>query len=374
MAGLAHLPATVASGGSSLLVYSSPSAPTARARLRFDLSTDGGTSWRSGPVLWPQLAGYSDLVQGQGGTAVGVLFENGEQTFSDRISFASVSKAWLLQNGGLSTTLKTEDDQGIHVAEQQLASSSPSSLINLPPPSTGGTGAEEAPARPSPPPPALPARCTTDFSCSFNGVCDTGSCSCSAAWRGRFCETLAVEAGPRKLGYQPHEGGSRLAAWGGAALRDDAGLYHLIASEMVGHAGLVAWGCNSRVIHATSTDPLTQPFVKRRVLWDVFSHEPRCTRAPATKEFVCFFSHNPAYPSPPCTGSAGNTDPESCRCNNGGDKPTYMSFTTDLLAGNWSAPVLVVPSKVDLNLSPFIFPNQSLHALCKSARVGLHQN
>ena len=33
------------------------------------------------------------------------------------------------KNGGLSTTLKTEDDQGI--AEQQLASSSPSSLINL---------------------------------------------------------------------------------------------------------------------------------------------------------------------------------------------------------------------------------------------------
>ena len=122
MAGLAHLPATVASGGSSLLVYSSPSAPTARARLRFDLSTDGGISWRSGPVLWPQLAGYSDLVQGHGGTAVGVLFENGEQTFSDRISFASVSKAWLLQNGGLSTTLKTEDDQG--KAEQRLASSS----------------------------------------------------------------------------------------------------------------------------------------------------------------------------------------------------------------------------------------------------------
>jgi hypothetical protein len=219
-------------------------------------------------------------------------------------------------------------------------------------------------------PPPLPTRCTGDLSCSFNGVCSAaGTCECEPAWKGRFCETLAVEPGGRQLGYQASEGGLRLSSWGGAPLRADDGTYHLIASEMINHAGLVPWGCNSRVIHATSADPLTQPFVKQRVLWETFSHEPRCARVPTgAREFVCYFSHNPDYPSAPCAGRDGSTDQESCRCNNGGDKPTYMSYSSSLDAGNWSTPVLVVPSKVDLNFSPFIYPNGSVHALYRGGQ------
>ena len=125
--------------------------------------------------------------------------------------------------------------------------------------------------------------CRSDFDCSFNGRCDaeSGGCRCAAAWTGAYCETLAVQPGPRALGYQGRNVGGRLSSWGGAPLRADDGQYHLIASEMIGHAGLQPWGCNSHVIHATSPDPLTQPFVKRRVLWGVFSHEPRCTRVRA---------------------------------------------------------------------------------------------
>ena len=125
--------------------------------------------------------------------------------------------------------------------------------------------------------------CRSDFDCSFNGRCDaeSGGCRCAAAWTGAYCETLAVQPGPRALGYQGRNVGGRLSSWGGAPLRADDGQYHLIASEMIGHAGLLPWGCNSHVIHATSPDPLTQPFVKRRVLWGVFSHEPRCTRVRA---------------------------------------------------------------------------------------------
>ena len=40
-----------------------------------------------------------------------------------------------------------------------------------------------------------------------------------------------------------------------------------------------------------------------------------------------------------------------------------MSFTTNLNSGEWSKPELVVPSSVDLNLSPLIFSNGSLLAL-----------
>lgn len=134
----------------------------------------------------------------------------------------------------------------------------------------------------------------------------------------------------------------------------------MMVSEMAKHAGLLPWGCNSRIVHTTSADPLNEPFTKKRVLWDIFSHEPRCTRAP-TREYVCYFSHNPKYPSLPCKGTNGNTDTD-CRCDDGGPKPTYMSYTSDI-DGNWSTPQLVLDVDCDANLSPYIYPNGSMHGL-----------
>jgi hypothetical protein len=195
--------------------------------------------------------------------------------------------------------------------------------------------------------------CSGPEDCSYNGKCETsGTCTCKPAWSGEYCERLAVIPGLKSLGYQGVEGSSRLSSWGGAPLIGDDGLYHMITSEMVNHAGLLPWGCNSQVIHATSPDPLTKPFIKQRVLWEVFSHEPRCTRVPAgNKEFVCYFSHNPHYPSSPCDGRNGSTLAQ-CACDNSGRKPTYMSYTTDVNSGNWTKPVMVIDSDVDLNLSP----------------------
>lgn len=142
-----------------------------------------------------------------------------------------------------------------------------------------------------------PANCSSAFDCSYNGVCNTATrgCQCRAAWKGPYCETLAIKPGRKILGYQGTTTGAsaaattdtagvaatnasgpsvvrRLSSWGGAPLRDDAGVYHLITSEIINNAGMLPWGCNSHIIHATSADPLTQPFVKRRVLWPVFSY------------------------------------------------------------------------------------------------------
>ena len=108
--------------------------------------------------------------------------------------------------------------------------------------------------------------CIHQRDCSFNGNCSHGTCRCAPAWRGKFCEKLATIAGPKALGYQGRDSSGRLSSWGGAVLRDNAGVYHLIGSEMIRHAGLLPWSCNSQVIHATSANPLTQPFVKQRVL------------------------------------------------------------------------------------------------------------
>eukprot|EP00666_Eupelagonemidae_sp_cell4sb_P015649 gene15649-3551_t len=90
----------------------------------------------------------------------------------------------------------------------------------------------------------------------------------------------------------------------------------MVLSEMKGGAGLLPWCCNSQVILASSPDPLVHPFVRRRVLWETFAHEPRCARGPSG-EFVCYFSYNPQYNrryGAPCKGANGSTD-ASCRCD-----------------------------------------------------------
>lgn len=44
---------------------------------------------------------------------------------------------------------------------------------------------------PTPPTPPYSPKCTTDYNCSFNGVCsDDGVCVCEKQWTGDFCHQL----------------------------------------------------------------------------------------------------------------------------------------------------------------------------------------
>eukprot|EP00937_MAST-01D_sp_MAST-1D-sp2_P002911 g2911.t1 len=236
--------------------------------------------------------------------------------------------------------------------------------------------------------------CTSDMDCSLNGKCGAGgTCTCSAGWGGAHCERLALLASARALGYHgaTADGGTRLSSWGAAPMRGPDGTYHAILSEMDAGVGLTLWTCASHVVHATTPDPLTQPFVKRRVLWPVFAHEPRCAAvpaatlpaaatgggngtAPAAAPFVCFFAYNPvpggrAALGPGCSGGNGST-PAGCRC----DKsfrfraPTAMSYTADIDSGKWSEPRVLdaIPAAPDSNMSPYVYPNGSLLALARN--------
>lgn len=80
----------------SLLVYSAPQNPHARAELALRLSADEGRSWQPGRVLFAGPAGYSDLAP-MANHSVGIIFENGDSTFADRISFSHVPLSWLQQ-------------------------------------------------------------------------------------------------------------------------------------------------------------------------------------------------------------------------------------------------------------------------------------
>ena len=96
--------------GRDWVAFASASDPTERAKLRVYASGDGGKSWEGcdkgagdgcGRLLWAGPAGYIDMVQiksdAAGSTAVmGAIFECGNVTFADRVSFARFDSDWLL--------------------------------------------------------------------------------------------------------------------------------------------------------------------------------------------------------------------------------------------------------------------------------------
>jgi sialidase-1 len=80
----------------SRILFSGPSNSTVRANLTLHLSFDEGETWPISRVLFPGLSAYSDLTRlGTDGSKVGLIFENGEETFADRISVVVLSLSWL---------------------------------------------------------------------------------------------------------------------------------------------------------------------------------------------------------------------------------------------------------------------------------------
>jgi len=84
------------SGTKSILLFSSPSFTATknyaiRRDMRLFISTNGGKSWKKGPLLTTKKwnAAYSDLTQINSNT-IGVLFENGKKTWRERITFKQV--------------------------------------------------------------------------------------------------------------------------------------------------------------------------------------------------------------------------------------------------------------------------------------------
>ncbi|EDQ85332.1 uncharacterized protein MONBRDRAFT_34360 [Monosiga brevicollis MX1] len=73
---------------SSPLFMALPFNATVRCNLTLMTSLDAGATWAAQTVFWPGLGAYTDLSALP--TGLGVIFENGEATFADRISFANL--------------------------------------------------------------------------------------------------------------------------------------------------------------------------------------------------------------------------------------------------------------------------------------------
>ena len=79
----------------SRILFSGPANATVRANLTLQLSYDEAHSWPVSRVLYSGLSAYSDIAVLNNGDNIALVFENGEETFADRISVATVAVSWI---------------------------------------------------------------------------------------------------------------------------------------------------------------------------------------------------------------------------------------------------------------------------------------
>ena len=243
--------------------------------------------------------------------------------------------------------------------------------------------------------------CRDDRDCSLNGKCNhkdgAATCFCRPSWKGNRCEQLALVPATRGAdGYRGTDGGHNTSSWGGAVLYDEHDQqWHMWAAEMTEHCGIGAWAQNSRIIHAVSPAP-AGPYVRKQVVWEVFSHEPEVVRGP-NGEYVMYFTASlrsqhgdcnccRAHNASKCDGSTGPGDCPSSfssssshsargrsRARGGRGRgrrrrldadPSWMSYATSP-DGPWSTPVQIFKGYEgsDTNFSPTILKNGSLVAI-----------
>lgn len=77
-----------ADGATGTLLMSAPSASTDRVDLRVRTSNDAGVTWHDGLLLRDGPSGYSDMVA-LPGHVVGVMYETGNATATERIDFST---------------------------------------------------------------------------------------------------------------------------------------------------------------------------------------------------------------------------------------------------------------------------------------------
>lgn len=229
--------------------------------------------------------------------------------------------------------------------------------------------------------------CRGDSDCSLNGQCikDTGFCECRPAWKGERCEILNILPTPRDSGYRRMDLNpatkemANTSSWGGAVLPAKDGSFHMWASEMTEHCGIGAWSQNSRIVHAVAQSA-GEPFERKDVVWEVFSHEPEVVPGPSG-EYVMYFTaqlrgqHGDCNccreGEGPCDGSTGPGDCGEDEYENlGNSDPSWLSYTFDP-NGNWSEPVQIFSDwqGSDTNFAPVILSNGSLVALWREWTV-----
>ena len=101
--------------------------------------------------------------------------------------------------------------------------------------------------------------CATDFDCSLGGTCDASKCRCDPWFTGATCALLNLQAPLDDQNGLCGAGFDSYYSWGGRALPDADGQWHLYASFICDHDNLKEWTSQSSSAHFISPNA-TGPF------------------------------------------------------------------------------------------------------------------
>ena len=117
------------------------------------------------------------------------------------------------------------------------------------------------------------AACASDPDC-YGGKClATGKCLCPPLWTGPTCQTLRLKPAHTST---PGLLLPRTSTWGGGAVQDEAGKWHMFAARMKANCGLHSWDHNSEIVHATAPAP-DGPYQEVGTVLPTFAHGPAPT-------------------------------------------------------------------------------------------------
>ena len=192
-----------------------------------------------------------------------------------------------------------------------------------------------------------------DLRCELNGRWSDGRCQCQPPWQGTSCGALRLEPANRLAGYHPTTGNGPAqevtSSWGAATLHIN-GTWHSYVSEITLGCGMAAWTSNSRIVHAVSNNPLTEPLVRRDEAAPVFATEPVVARAPNGSVVLWFTAKEWPSSRSLCTACSGGETTPASRAPNGscagaGSMDATMMMHAASPYGPWLPPVRVLSGR-----------------------------
>jgi hypothetical protein len=188
------------------------------------------------------------------------------------------------------------------------------------------------PPSPSPPspPPAQPG-CSSMADC--NGArCENDRCICDRGWEGQHCELIKFgsafacgrgglclnhSAGSAATGGAPYAD-NFTSSWGGEAVQDDQGNFHMYAASFGQDKALGSWLTNSRVVHAVSKTPFG-PYTLADVAlgprpgaWDgLTQHNPAIQRDPLSGTYLLYYMGSTDNGTVTSGGGACKNEPQT---------------------------------------------------------------
>ena len=188
--------------------------------------------------------------------------------------------------------------------------------------------------------------CATSWDCSLGGDCNASAvCECDIYYTGPHCDLLNFAPAVENNGLQV----PGYYSWGGHALEDQNGTYHLLASFMCKHQSLASWTTASSIWRATAEDPVG-PFTLQEMVAQPWSHNAMVAELPAAagggyvlyqigdaavdpSEWAPCYEPNSTVPLPPLEAAPRTVRPDSTAA-------AYAVYarTAPTLAGPWGPP------------------------------------